>query len=261
MKGEQVNEALISATLVSTFRKKASLTHQTNLSPSEKQALLHLTKRDDIIIKPVDKGGAVIVLSRPLYDAEAHRQLSDGRQIYAAINRHKELQFIITTFANTLDKDIVTWEGRTSNHISHPGTLTISSEKLFGQISSSPEETLRRCKQSSWQQLIELSREPLLCRQWVHTTLSSYRRLLNQQSSCEKPTKDKIKGDLFSDEKPGPIVEKLWSLFQPIFGTPMNELRHKLREKPMRYKTIQKMQNQWARIAFRRLDLVQSRWG
>ena len=109
--------------------------------------------------------------------------------IYAAIDRHKEFQFIIRTFANTLYKDIVTWEGRTSNHIFHPGTMTILSEKLFGQISSSPKETLRRCKQSSWEQLIELSREPLLCRQWVHTTLSSYRRLLNQQSSCEKPTK------------------------------------------------------------------------
>ena len=44
---------------------------QNTLSPSEKQALLHLTKRDDIIIKPADKG--------PLYNAEAHRQLSDGR--------------------------------------------------------------------------------------------------------------------------------------------------------------------------------------
>ena len=54
-------------------------THQNNLSPSEKQALLHFTKRDDIIIKPAVKGGAVVVWSRPLYDAEAHRQLSDGR--------------------------------------------------------------------------------------------------------------------------------------------------------------------------------------
>ena len=76
--------------------------------------------------------------------------------IYAAIDRQKEFQFIITTFANTLDKDIVTWEGRGSNHISHPGTMTILSEKLFRQISSLPGETLRRCKQSSWQQLIDL---------------------------------------------------------------------------------------------------------
>ena len=36
-------------------------THHNNLPPSEKQAFLHLTKRDDIIIKPADKGGAVVV--------------------------------------------------------------------------------------------------------------------------------------------------------------------------------------------------------
>ena len=52
-------------------------THETNLSSSEKQ-LLHITKRDDIIIKPADKGGAVVVSSWPLYDAEANRQLNDG---------------------------------------------------------------------------------------------------------------------------------------------------------------------------------------
>ena len=44
-----------------------------------KKALLHLTTRDDIIIKPADKGGAVVVRSRPVYNAEAHKQLSDGR--------------------------------------------------------------------------------------------------------------------------------------------------------------------------------------
>ena len=54
-------------------------TRQNNLPPSEKQALLHLTKRNDIVIKPADKGGAVVVWSRLLYDAEAHKQLSDGR--------------------------------------------------------------------------------------------------------------------------------------------------------------------------------------
>ena len=47
-------------------------TRQNNLPPSEKQALLDLNKRDDIVIKSADKGGAVIVWSRPLYDAEAH---------------------------------------------------------------------------------------------------------------------------------------------------------------------------------------------
>ena len=52
-------------------------TRQNNLPPSEKQALLDLNKRDDIVIEPADKGGAIVVVwSRPLYDAEAHKQLS-----------------------------------------------------------------------------------------------------------------------------------------------------------------------------------------
>ena len=38
--------------------------HHNNLSPSEKQASLHLTKRDDIIIKPADKGGALLLYGR-----------------------------------------------------------------------------------------------------------------------------------------------------------------------------------------------------
>ena len=39
----------------------------------------HLLKRKDIVIKAADKGGAFVVWSRPLYIAEANRQLSDGR--------------------------------------------------------------------------------------------------------------------------------------------------------------------------------------
>ena len=37
---------------------------QNNLSPGEKAALLSLSRRSDIIIKPSDKGGAVVVWSR-----------------------------------------------------------------------------------------------------------------------------------------------------------------------------------------------------
>ena len=68
------------------------------MSPSEKQALHHLTKRDDVIIKPADKGGAVVVWSRPFYDAQAHRQLSDGR-FYERLNHDpvKEYQQVLKT--------------------------------------------------------------------------------------------------------------------------------------------------------------------
>ena len=50
-----------------------------NLPQEEKQALQDLRCRTDIIIKPADKGGAVIVWSSDLYNQEAHRQLSDNR--------------------------------------------------------------------------------------------------------------------------------------------------------------------------------------
>lgn len=49
------------------------------MSTSETTALLQLSKRSNIIIKPADKGGAVVVWSRPLYIAEGKRQLSDDR--------------------------------------------------------------------------------------------------------------------------------------------------------------------------------------
>ena len=53
------------------------LTHS-NLSPAEITALRTLRSRTDIVIKPADKGGAVVVWQKDLYLAEAHRQLSDS---------------------------------------------------------------------------------------------------------------------------------------------------------------------------------------
>ena len=50
-----------------------------NLPSAERAALLQLIKRKDIVIKPADKGGTVVVWSRHLYIAEAKSQHSDGR--------------------------------------------------------------------------------------------------------------------------------------------------------------------------------------
>ena len=49
-----------------------------NLSPGERAALTSLRQRADIVIKPADKGGAVVVWDRNLYIQEAERQLSDS---------------------------------------------------------------------------------------------------------------------------------------------------------------------------------------
>ena len=73
-----------------------------NLSREERLALQQLRKRDDLVIKPADKGGAVVVWRRDLYIAEAQRQLqnpshyklldepslhADHRRIRLTINR------------------------------------------------------------------------------------------------------------------------------------------------------------------------------
>ena len=48
-----------------------------NLPPEERTALRHLRQRTDIIIKPADKGSAVVVLSKEDYIREADRQLNN----------------------------------------------------------------------------------------------------------------------------------------------------------------------------------------
>ena len=81
-------------------------TRHNNLPPSEKQALLDLNQRDDIVIKPADKGGAVVVWLRPLYDAEAHKQLSDGR-FYERLDHDpvKEYQQVIKSAVKQMIED------------------------------------------------------------------------------------------------------------------------------------------------------------
>ena len=49
-------------------------------------ALKNLNKRKDIVIKPADKGGAVVVWRSDLYQQEAFRQLSD-KSFYAKVDK------------------------------------------------------------------------------------------------------------------------------------------------------------------------------
>lgn len=48
-----------------------------NLTPSERQAIGNLNKNTNIIIKPADKGGAIVILDKELYKKEALRQLNN----------------------------------------------------------------------------------------------------------------------------------------------------------------------------------------
>ncbi|XP_070194281.1 uncharacterized protein [Littorina saxatilis] len=57
---------------------KSKPARNSNLTRDEQQALVSLKSRQDIVIKPADKGGAVVVWDRELYLREAHRQLNDA---------------------------------------------------------------------------------------------------------------------------------------------------------------------------------------
>ena len=61
------------------FRKRI---RNQNLTQEELTALKSLRNRTDIVIKPADKGGAVVVWDRDLYIEEAYKQLSDDRFYY-----------------------------------------------------------------------------------------------------------------------------------------------------------------------------------
>ena len=57
-----------------------------NLSKEEWTTHQNLKTRDDIVIKPADKGGAVVVWRTDLYKQEAFRQLADTK-FYAKVNK------------------------------------------------------------------------------------------------------------------------------------------------------------------------------
>ncbi|KAJ8023245.1 hypothetical protein HOLleu_35605 [Holothuria leucospilota] len=58
-----------------------------NLSSQERQALRELRSKENIVIKPVDKGGAIVLQNREDYISEEHRQLADNSFFFSAIFR------------------------------------------------------------------------------------------------------------------------------------------------------------------------------
>jgi tRNA/tmRNA/rRNA uracil-C5-methylase (TrmA/RlmC/RlmD family) len=63
-----------------------------NLTQAERSALRNIQERDDIIIKPADKGSAVVVMDKTTYLQEAERQLSDCR-FYEKLDSDSTLDF------------------------------------------------------------------------------------------------------------------------------------------------------------------------
>ena len=77
-----------------------------NLSESEKAAVRNLRNNTDIVIKPADKGGAIVVWKRDLYIAEGLRQMGDAT-FYEEIDADPtdEHQNTIVNSVNTLIHD------------------------------------------------------------------------------------------------------------------------------------------------------------
>ncbi|XP_071986734.1 uncharacterized protein [Engystomops pustulosus] len=96
---------------INTNRMHAS----NNLSSTDKTALLHLMSNREIIIKPADKGGAVVIQDKNKYINEILSQLSDTT-IYHKLERNPTGR-ITTAIQKTLDKyntlGIIDWDVRT----------------------------------------------------------------------------------------------------------------------------------------------------
>jgi hypothetical protein len=63
-----------------------------NRKPGERTVLQNLRSNEDIIIKPADKGSAVVVMDKSAYIREAGRQLSDDR-FYNKLDKDPTKQF------------------------------------------------------------------------------------------------------------------------------------------------------------------------
>ena len=79
-----------------------------NLSAEEQTALRHLKSRQDIVIKPADKGGAVVAWDSQSYVSEGHFQLGDSK-FYKSLKsnntkkNHKNIKDIITLYIDNED--------------------------------------------------------------------------------------------------------------------------------------------------------------
>ena len=84
-----------------------NLNHITdNLTPHERQALRNLQKRQDIIIKPADKGSGTAVMDRTWYVDECNRQLNDAK-FYRKQDEDitNQIQERVTTYVKRMLKD------------------------------------------------------------------------------------------------------------------------------------------------------------
>ena len=71
-----------------------------NISRAELSALRLLRRRDDLVIKPADKGGAVVVWRADLYQEEALRQLRNPLFYHRLICYHLVMSAEMMMYSN-----------------------------------------------------------------------------------------------------------------------------------------------------------------
>lgn len=89
---------------------KAQPTDRNNLQPQHRIALAQLKRNRDIIIKPADKGSAIVILDKQQYILEAHRQL-DNHEHYAQISHSLQMEtqtWLFRIFTSLKQKGYIT---------------------------------------------------------------------------------------------------------------------------------------------------------
>ena len=113
-----------------------------NLSTEEWAALQNRNKRKDIVIKPADKGGAVVVWRSDLYQQEAFRQLSD-KSFYAKVDKDLTLtnQKLVKKTIQDLISPLISFK-RNKNISDFLVRSTLKSDESPGTFNC----TRKRCK-------------------------------------------------------------------------------------------------------------------
>ena len=90
--GPSVVEEFIFLNQEELRKRKVFAPHHKNTSRDEYKAIKDLQNNKDIVIKPADKGGAVVVMDLKDYLAEGYKQLSDGN-VYKKLSESKTLEY------------------------------------------------------------------------------------------------------------------------------------------------------------------------
>ena len=83
-----------------------------NTSKHERQAIVTLRKNTDIVIKPADKGGAIVIMNKEDYIKEGERQLSNTTHYQKVDNikklRHKFIKEVEHSLRSLKSKEYIT---------------------------------------------------------------------------------------------------------------------------------------------------------